>query len=162
MQRLLVLCVAVCLGCDDGRTGGRSDNIPLRGVSYSERHTAPIVVRAAISRHLLLDATEASVVHALDLNTSDISLEKIIASEVADSAVGFVPRAEISQQSGQYVDTKKGTPARLWSITCTGNNKYWLRFRVDCNSGTSTDSYDVTLRATEESKVWSVDSVKQL
>jgi hypothetical protein len=74
MYRLLLFGFALFLGCHDPTTGGNSDSLPLPTVSYSARHTYPIVARAVLPKFAAQVSPGSSVVHAFEFDESDVSL----------------------------------------------------------------------------------------
>jgi hypothetical protein len=163
MYRLLPFGFALLLGCHDPTTGGDSDSLPLPTVSYSARHTYPIVARAVLPQFAGQVSPDSSVVHAFEFDENDISLANIVESEFAGESMKFVPRSQVSEKNGKFIDTESGDAALIWSIIATGDKNNRLRFRVDCRrSMGDSDSYEVILRGSSQTTGWTVEPPKKL
>ena len=154
MRPLLAVVCVFLPGCSNPGTGGHRDGLPLATVSYRERDTYPIVLRAVMD-HISADAM---AVHALEFMVPDISLEEAVASELTAVSVKFIPRSQVSVEDGQFVDAKSSDPVLVWSVKPNGGQSDWLRFRVDRRRGErDSDSYEVILRGSEQTIGWRVD-----
>ena len=103
----------------------------------------------------------SSWVHVIEHTSAAGAIE----SELTGDLFKFVPRAEVvTGEEGNFIHESSGTPTLIWRFYCTGAKNEWLRFQIDCSSGTERASYNATLLPSlaESPRTWRFEKLERL